>query len=177
MTIRNFWRIFLKAMGIWIIISSITVGINYISAFASVYNDWDSTTLAGLLFLSIFSIGIFYLVILFFLFKTEWLIDRLKLDKGFENEKIDIAISSQTFIAVVIALFGGIYLADALPDLCKSLISFYQQEYIFRQSPGAGKILFYFVQSVTGYVLLTNSKFLSKTLIKKTNDEPKSIEE
>jgi hypothetical protein len=177
MTIRNFWRVFLKAMGIWIITGSITVGINYISTLATVYNEWSGNAITALLFLLIFSAGIFYLVILFFLFKTEWLIDRFKLDKGFDDEKIDISVSSQTLIAVIIAVLGGIYFIDALPGLCKSLYNFYQQEYIFRQSPGASNIIFYFIQTVIGYILLTNGVFLSKALLKKSKDEPNSVDE
>lgn len=170
MTIRNFWRLFLKALGIWIITSSVVVALNYLSAVIPFYNEWSGYALLAILFLAIFSVGIFYLIIRYFLFKTEWLIDRFKLDQGFDSEKIDIAVSSQTFIAIVIAILGGINFIDAVPGLCRSLYAFYQQDFIFRQSPKSGTIIFYFVQTVIGFILLTNGAWLSKLLIKKSED-------
>ncbi len=114
---------------------------------------------------------VFYLIINYFLFKTEWLIDCFKLDQGFNDEKIDISISTQTFIAIVISILAGIYFIEALPSLCKALYTFYQQDFVFRQSPKSNWIVFYFVQTVAGYILLTNGVFLSKLLIKKSTEQ------
>ncbi|UEG49035.1 hypothetical protein LK994_10370 [Ferruginibacter lapsinanis] len=171
MAIRNFWRLFLKMLGIWIVISSISIALNYISTIASYYNSITNGEILPVLFLLIFSAGILFLIIRYFLFRTEWIIDRFKLDKGFNDEKIDIAISNQTFMAIVISVIGGISFIEAIPSLCKALFNFYQQDYVFRQSPGTASIIFYLVQAVIGLILFSNGVFFSKLLIRKTEEE------
>ena len=138
---------------------------NYLATIIPGYSGWSDYSMIAILFLLIFSIGIFYLIIHYFLYKTEWLIDRFKLDQGFDDERIDIAISTQTFIAIIISVLGGIYFIDSVPSLCKALYNFYQQSFVFRQSPKSNSIVFYLVESIFGYILLMNGSFLSNKLL------------
>lgn len=111
-------------------------------------------TVASLLF----TIGIYIFILQLFVFKTVWIIDKLHLDKGFEEVKIDINVKISTVLTVTIIVIGGLMFVDSLPQLCKQTFVFFQQKNIFRKSPSSGWIIFYLVKTIIGYLLMSNSK-------------------
>src|SRR5690606_24479722 len=91
-------------------------------------------------------------------FKTAWLIDKLHLDKGFDEEKIDLNIQLSTVLTVTTIVIGGLIFVDSLPQLCKQTFVFFQQKNMFRESPTAGLISFQLVNTILRYLLMTSSK-------------------
>ncbi len=172
MTVRNFWRVFLKSLGLWMAIESISLALNYISVMVPASDDLAGFNVMSAIFLLGICAGVVCLLLRFTLVKTEWLIDKLSLEKGFTQEKLDINISPQTMLAIVISVIGGLSFISALPDFIRSLYSFYQQEYIFRQSPEASRILYSFVRCIVGFVLMTNGGYFSQLLIRKNEAIP-----
>lgn len=170
MTIRTFWTIFIKILGIWLVLDSINVIPELLSTLF--FTDTSTTELGFgvtvLILLLIISIYIFILRL--FVFKTAWLIDKLKLANGFDEEKIDINIELSTVLTVATIVIGGLIFVDSLPQLCKQLLVFLQQEYIFRESPTLGNVVFYLVKTVLGYLLMINNKqvvaFIHKQIAK-----------
>jgi cytochrome c biogenesis factor len=167
MTIRTFWTIFIKILGIWLVLSSVTVIPQFILTF--VYagsNDTsrDFALAAGLLLLTI---GIYVFILRLFVFKTAWLIDKLHLEKGFDGEKIDLNVQLSTVLTVTTIVLGGLMFVDSLPQLCKQTFMFFQEKDLFRESPTSGWIIFYFVNTMLGYLLMTNSKQVVEFIQKK----------
>src|ERR1035437_6925968 len=99
MSVRNFWTVLLKILGIWLVIGGFTTISQFISAFSYIGtsngNWWSALSVIGLLFLTI---GVYIFVLWLFVFKTSWLIDKLKLEKGFNEEKIECNIQSSSII-------------------------------------------------------------------------------
>ena len=98
MTIKTFWTIFIKILGIWLVIDSITIIPQFISTllFTGDNNTGQSFALTiGLLMLT----NVIYILILrLFVFKTAWLVDKLQLEKGFAEDKIELTIPSTTLL-------------------------------------------------------------------------------
>ncbi|MBK7969388.1 MAG: hypothetical protein IPK08_10860 [Bacteroidetes bacterium] len=59
----------------------------------------------------------------------------MHLDKGFEEEKIDLNVQLTTVLTVTTIVIGGLMFVDSFPKLCKEIFVFLQQKNIL------GKIL------------------------------------
>jgi len=168
MTIRTFWTIFIKILGIWLVLDSVTVIPQFISTLF--YTDPSDTGegFALSIALLLLTIGVYLFILRLFVFKTSWLIDKLHLDKGFDEEKIDLNVQLSTVLIVSTIVIGGLMFVEGLPQLCKQTFVFFQQKNIFRESPTAGWIIFYLVKTVLGYLLMTNSKQVVAFIVKQT---------
>ena len=86
MTIRTFWTILIKILGICLVLDSVTVIPQFISTLF--YTDPNDTGQGFVLSISllVLTIGVYLFILRLFVFKTAWLIDKLHLDKGFDEE-------------------------------------------------------------------------------------------
>lgn len=160
MTIRTFWAIFIKILGIWLVLDSITVIPQFLSAlpFFGTNNDDNIFGVGIVLALLLLTIGIYVFILRLFVFKTAWLIDKLHLDKGFEEDKLNFNVQLSTILTVATIVIGGLMFIDGLPQLCRQIFVFFQQKNIFRESPTSTWIIFHFAKTIIGYLLMTNSK-------------------
>jgi hypothetical protein len=168
MKIRTFWTFLLKILGLYIVLGGIDVIAQFLSTTYYLFADDSSDNIIKLsLFgMVVIMILVYYLVLRFFVFKPNLIIDKLKLDKGFEEEEIKLDDNSSTILRIAIIVIGGLILVDSLPVLCKNVFIFFQQESLFRNYSGTGWIIFGVVKSIIGYLLLTNNQFFVD-LIKK----------
>ena len=74
-------------------------------------------------------------------------------------------------LTISIIIFSSLLLAESIPNFCKQVFMFFQQKNIFRQSPSAGTMIYYFIEIIIGYVLIRNSKFLASFIDKKSKDK------
>jgi hypothetical protein len=171
MTIRTFWTIAIKFLGLWLVFDFFSVAMQFISSLISIKGDTRIEETAMTIFLLLLTVGIYVFILRLFVFKTSWLIDKLHLDKGFFEEKIDLNISSKTILSIATIVIGGILIVESLPNFCKQVFVFFQQKNIFRENPTSGWIIFHFVKIIIGYILLTNSKFIAGFIDKKAKNE------
>jgi hypothetical protein len=106
-----------------------------------------------------------------FVFKTAWLIDKLHLEKGFSEERIEFNIPHSTVLSIAIILIGGLMFVDSLPQLCRQIFSYFQQKDMFMQNISSGWIIFQFVKTIIGYLLMTNSRFIVNFIDRKKINE------
>ena len=172
MTIRTFWTIFIKILGIWLVLDCLTVVPQFFSTVFFTNSETDIQTTAMWIGIMLVTIVFYFLVLRIFVFKTNWLIDKLNLDKNFAEEKIDLNISSHTVLRIATLMIGGFILVESLPAFCKQLFSFYQQKSIFREYPSTGWIIYHFIKSLIGYLLLTNSKTIIEFIDRQTKEKP-----
>ncbi len=161
MTIRTFWTILIKILGIWLVLESIIVIHQLISSltFFGFNNGDDSIFDAGLVVvLLLLTIGIYFFILRLFLFKTAWLIDKLHLEKGFEEDRIDLNMQSSAILSIATIIIGGLMFIDGLPEFCRQVIAFFQEKNLFRESPTTVWIIFNLIKTLIGYLLMTNSK-------------------
>lgn len=167
MSVRNFWTVFLKALGIWLMIEGFSTLTQFISAFS--FMGTESQKLSNILYVTallLLTIGVYFFVLWLFVYKTSWLIDKLKLEKGFPEEQIEFNIQTSSISTIAIIVFGGMILVDSLPLFCKQTYSYFQMKKMFSDQVESGWIVFYLVKSIIGYLLMTNSKVVTEYIIK-----------
>ena len=81
------------------------------------------TLVTTLLILLAYGLVSYYLV-----FKTDLIIDKLKLDKGFDQETIPLNIHRSTILSISIIVIGGLLVADEIPNFCRQLFSYFQEK-------------------------------------------------
>ncbi|WP_208686248.1 hypothetical protein [Flavobacterium sp. SLB02] len=109
---------------------------------------------------------IYCLLIWVCIYKTSWIIDKLKLDKGFETENIELNFDSTKIISIAIIVIGGLLFIDNIPILLKDFFTFFQQKVLFKDYPKSGWIIFSFCKVIIGYLLMTNSFGIAKLIEK-----------
>ncbi|UAY52438.1 hypothetical protein [Ferruginibacter albus] len=156
MTPRTFFTIVIKILGIYIVLESLSVIAQFISTFFYYKNDGDRSwqEMAYSSFVICLVIGVYLLVLRVLVFKTDWVIDKLKLDKNFPEEKIEINLHRSTVLSIAVIVIGGLIFIDALPLFCKQVFIYFQQRSLFRenfvQQPTNGWIIFYGAKAFVG---------------------------
>lgn len=147
------------------VIASMTVVPQSISAISMFFSGADNSNdavdyilVSGLMLLTV---GIFFLILYFCVFRTDLIIDKLRLDKNFTEEKIELNIHRSSVLTIALTVVGILVLIEAIPNLCKNIFSFVQQKSVmFIKGPDSGWIIFYAVKVLLGYILLTNSRMI-----------------
>jgi len=172
MTIRTFWTLFFKILGIWLILSGLTIIPQFITTLAF-FGDNSHENLFVTFYISavlLLTIGIYFVIMKLFVFNSSWLIDKLKLDKGYQEEKLDLNIKLNTILSIATIVIGGLILVNTLPMLCRQIFMFIQLKTVFRQDPQFGWIIFYSVKALIGYLLMTNSNIVINYIAKKSKN-------
>jgi hypothetical protein len=170
MAIRTFWILLLKILGIWLMIGGLNVIPQFLSAFSFFGDNHQDNFLSVIyiIFLLLLTVGLYLIVLKLFVFNSNWLIDKLKLDKGFNEERLDLRITQKSVLTIATIVIGGLILVDALPMLCSQIFTFIQQKAVFREDPQFSWIIFYSIKTIIGYLLMTNSKLIINYIDKKT---------
>jgi hypothetical protein len=172
MTIRTFWILFLKIIGIYFVLGSIEVVAQFFSATYYLFvTESTETIIKSGVYVSMAAIFFTYILVLFFfVIKPNLIIDTLKLDKGFDEEKIVLKNNSSSILRIAVILIGGLMFVDSFPSLCRSVFAFFQQESLFRNYPKAAWIIFDLLKTIIAYLLLTNSKLIVKIIEKQKSN-------
>jgi hypothetical protein len=178
MSPRSFWILLLKLVGLWILFSSVSVIPVFISSFFPVYlstrlfENWE------IVLLSLISILIYLWVIRLLVFKPHVVIDKLKLDKHFEEEQFSFNIHRSTVVSIAVIIIGGLMIIDTVPGFFRVLFLYYKWQTESQTgtpvSPVStfvdlGKILI-------GYLLVVNNRWVVN-FIEKTRRAPAGVEE
>ena len=169
MSIRTFWTITIKILGIWLVLSSLTVLSQFITVFQFIgsNNNDNILELVITIILVLLTLLLYILIIRLFVFKADWIIDKLHLEKGFSEERIDLNIGQSNILTIVIIIIGGLIFVDSFPQLCRQIFVFLQEKRMFIESKKSEWIIFQFVKTLIGYLLMTNSQFVVKFINKK----------
>lgn len=178
MTIKTFWTILLKILGLYLVLGLFAILLQPVILLTSHSSTFTNPNILEGFITILVTIGVYFLILYLLVFKTEWLIDKLQLNKGFTEEKIEFNVSKTAILTIATIVLGGLLFIDALPALCKQIFSYwqlYQQKNIFHENPSLGWIIFYVVKIGLGYYLMTNSHYVVSLIEKETNHE-KAVE-
>jgi len=167
MKTKTFWIILIKILGLSILFSSLTVIPQFFSTLYSTFQNGNN--FAEISFFLILILFIYLLILRFFVFKPEWIIENLKLEKNIE-ESIDLNIKASTILNISVAVIGGLMLAGSIPMLCETLFEFFRQSSLFIDFENSKWIVAYFLKSLIGYLLFTNSKAVTKLIFKQADE-------
>ncbi|WP_439553287.1 hypothetical protein [Flavobacterium macrobrachii] len=166
MEIKTFWNIILKGIGLWLIINCLyifpQIAVTLMSS--QIVEGWN-TLIPDLVF-GIIALFAYIFIACLFLFKTTSLISKLGLEKHFTENRIDITVSTNTVIKIIVILIGGTILIDSFPNLIREVFQFIQQKELIRNYPNLTWLIFHFIKTLIGYVLITNSNVIVKFIDK-----------
>ena len=94
----------------------------------------------------------------------------MKLNQNFNEERIDLNIKPAQVLTIAIIIMGALILIESVPTFITRLYDFLQQKELFPEYHEGSWLIFYFIKSIIGYLLLTNGKYFSK-LIEKNSPE------
>lgn len=166
MEIKSFWNIVLKGIGLWLLINSLYIfpqiaGTLLTSQFVG---GWNAAIPE--LFFGIIALLAYLTISYMFLFKTPLLISKLKLEKHFTEPRIDINVSGNTVLKIIVILIGGITLIDSFPNLIKEIFQFMQQKELLRDYGDLSWLVFHSLNTLIGYLLMTNSAVIVNAINK-----------
>ncbi len=161
MRIKSVWLLVLKLMGIYLCLGFFeTIMIVFSQLINSSTYDFllIGAYLGGLLF--------YFAIIYCLLFKTYKLIQWFQLEKDFDTETVNMELSTTSIIRIAVIVLGGLMFIDNVSSLISQLLTFFQQELLFKNYSGAQPLVFAFIKTVIGYLLLTNSSFVTRLIEK-----------
>lgn len=167
MKTKTFWIILIKILGLSILLSSLTVIPQFFSTIYSTFQNGNNYT--EISFFLILILFIYLLILRLFVLNPEWIIDKLKLEKNIE-ERIELNIKASTILNISVAVIGGLMLAGSIPMLCETLFDFFRQSSLFIDFENSKWIVAYFLKSLIGYLLFTNSKAVTKFIFKQADE-------
>jgi hypothetical protein len=124
-------------------------------------------------FFLFFTVGFYVLIVCYFIFKTDWLINKLHLDKGFTEEKFEIKIHRSTVLRIAVIVIGAVIIMDTLPLFCKQAFAYSQltgPDKGFKENPASGWIVLDLVKLFIGFFLLTSSRLVVNFIERKRKD-------
>ena len=167
MTPHSLFTIVLKIMGISVLIDALTVIPQSISTGISVGQGFAPNNLLESLValaLILFAIGVYCFGIWVFLFKTDFIINKLSLDKHFIEERFEINIHRSTILPITIIVVGCLIIIHAFPLFCKRIFDYLQQKGRWGQgfdNPNLGWIIYHLVELFFGYQLILKNRKIS----------------
>ena len=169
MKIRTLWNIILKTIGIWFIISLLYIVPSVFTGLAIFLSEryYDATYMI----ICILIVGFFIATIRLLIFRTDIIIDKLKLEKGFTEESINLNINSSQIISLASIIIGAITIIENLPSLCSEIITLLQYNEILPGHSNTKHIIYCTVKILIGYLLITNHKRISASINKKENTQ------
>ncbi len=150
---RTFFKICIKLLGIYMVLASVTVVFPQLTVIMFEFNTSDNDYLMMLIFVLLLVIGLLYLMLHYCFFKTDWIIDKLALDKNFPEENFAINMHRSTILNIAIIVIGGFVIIDSLPNLVQQVFS-YQLTNQFGATIDKGWIVLYGVKIIIGFLLI-----------------------
>lgn len=168
MTPRTFWAILIKIMGLYVVLESLIAIPQFLITINYFFNSNTSFGGPPLAFYGVCYIVItaclYILIIRYSIFKTDWVIDKLKLATGYDDERLEFNIHRSTSLKIVVMVTGGWLLVDNSPILCSQILSYFQRQDqfggLFSQNPASKYLIIYALKSVIGYFMLTCSRMI-----------------
>ena len=128
MTPRTLFNIILKILGVFFIKDFLVLIPQLLSVILFLSKSYTMTEAIWTFGTSLLMLLAYGLVSYFLIFKTEFVIDKLKLDKGFNQESIPLNIHRSTILSISIIVIGGLLVVEEIPNFCRQLFSYFQEK-------------------------------------------------
>ena len=128
MSIKSFFTIVLKIIGIFFL-KDIALFFVQMVSISQLTTGVSGADVFKIIFVSVVVILAYGLILYYLLFKTESLISLLKLDAGFDEERIEINIHRSTVLSVVIMLTALLMLTGEIPNFGRTIYTYSQQSW------------------------------------------------
>lgn len=167
MTKRDFFRLIIKIYGLYSLVLSLFTFIPQNITNVVIYREQTGVRL--IIITSIFLVlALFYIL----LFKTDYIINKLELDKGFDDDMIVLGnFNNEQIFKLAIILIGGFLIVDYFPNFVFEVVNIFKMK--LSNIPIIGNEVDYFhfsvsiINIVLGLIFISNYKSISTFLDKK----------
>jgi len=134
MTPKNLFNIILKIFGLFFLRKIIYIIPQLISAIPSFEkaDDFGGGQPGSMeilpLMVTLIAIAFYIFIIYQLLFKTNKIIDKLKLDQGFNQQEFSFNISTSLILTISLIVIGGVILTNEIPDFCRNIFLYFQEK-------------------------------------------------
>jgi hypothetical protein len=155
MSPRSLFNIILKVIGI-VCIKDILVTIP--TLFSYIYFSFNTgAQLAGFLFI-LFSLLIYFSVAYLLLFKSDWIIEKTRIEEGLP-EDVSIRIHRSTVLLIAVLIIGWLILLDTIPVLIGQIVGYWRSKNaLFNQSVDSRFIIIYSIKILIGLLMVGNAR-------------------
>lgn len=175
MTKKDLFRLIIKIFGLYFVISSMFSILPFIIESVLTQSDLNVQFDYSGFFWLIFNIVWIIFLFVFLIYKPDLIVKWLKLDKGFDDDRIDFQnFNTSNILKLAVIVIGGLLLIHNIPIFLST------SWFAFKSSVGSninndnafhfGSLRDYlnwgisFINIVIGYFLVTNYNFVSKIL-------------
>jgi len=159
---RTLWTIILKILGFYILLQLLyTLPQICMSVVFTIQQE--SLSMVGAIAILLFTTGVFLFLLFGFFFRTDWLIDKLRLDKSFTEEKLELNIHRSTVLKITVIITGLLLFIETLPLLLKELFAYYQEINLnegFKRYSNGGMIIFHLAEVLISFFMVTSSRLI-----------------
>ena len=177
MTPRNVFIIILKILGIFFIKDIIEIIPQLISTILYLTKSETVDEALWTLVFTLIILAVYFLISYYLIFKTNQIIDKLKLDQGFNQDSLTLNVSTSTILTIAIIVTGAFILTNEIPNLCRVLFSYFQEKRMTygQTKPDISYSIFSAGKIVIGLLLIGERKriveFITQRQSKKLKDE------
>lgn len=160
MTTRSLFNIILKILGIFFIRDILAILPQLFSIFI-LWSKHDGIEEALMTLCLTLLIMLIYIIVSYCLiFKTEFLIEILKLDKGFNQDTIPLNIHRSTILSISIIVIGGLLITQEIPNFCRQLFIYFQEKKLSHDqiNPSITYCILSGIKILIGLILASNQK-------------------
>ncbi len=161
MTKRDFFILAIKLFGLMSVVTTLFSGILGNISFALM--DPSVFTLVWMVIAVLMVIGLFILLI----FKADKIVGLLKLEKGFDDERIELGnLNSSDIVKIGSFIIGGILVIDNIPIFLSHTFYSFKDSVVGEIYDSRDKYqwLASAIKIIVGYLLLTNFSFVASLL-------------
>lgn len=182
MTPKNLFNIILKILGLFFlreiifIIPQLISSIPYFTNFDNFDGQQFSNGEIVPFILTLIAIAFYVFIIYQLLFNTNKIIEKLKLDQGFNQQEFSFNVSTSLILTISLIVIGGIILTNEIPNFCRNIFSYFQEKNLTRgmTKPNYSYIVISGVKIIIGLLIIGERKrivdFVEKRRDKKEDE-------
>ncbi|KOY85998.1 hypothetical protein AD998_07450 [bacterium 336/3] len=154
MSIRTFWIICIRIIGLWVLLDAISIIPNLILTLIN-----SSVGLQEIGYF-LFNVGFYLGAIQFLFFRTTQVVEALKLEKNFKEERIEFtSMNHVVILQMAIIVLGGFNLVISLAGFVRSVYLLLQDNTPFKDSTHKTHVVIDATQIIIYYLFMTNSRW------------------
>ncbi len=183
MTPNNLFNIILKILGILFLKHAVELIPDFFQ-FGSYIKDVVRNTSSqsafdivwlGFSLLMLVSVHVFFVYVC--IFRSDYVIRKLKLTSGFDQDIIPTNISRKTILGIVVIIIGGLMLADSIPGLFRMIYKYYLA---YQMTNGQAKLdtsyyVFDGTKIIIGLLLMGEQKRIVEFIERRTADKEAGV--
>jgi len=159
MTPRSLFNIILKIMGLFVLKDMIVSIPEMLGTAAFLFSYSMEGVGASAIFFGVLTIAFYILIAVHLIFRTDWVIDKFKLEKGFNQDTLQINLHRSAVIAIAILVIGGMMVVSGTPLLIGEIISYVKERsmnrgILYKNDPNYTYMIVFTSQIIIGLLLI-----------------------